>query len=159
MHAIYSTIFNRNGSFLCYTWLQESLKQRGVWRIEFYTLPFRNEELLKTWLALICRSRNEVTIHSRICSTHFAGGIKKNDSLLQVFPWQKCLPTQISAPAMIPSDIVDRSRPLLLLTRFSVTFYSTTSRIIIFVSEFEKRCNFVQNAIFVTFQPTTISSQ
>ena len=110
MHcATYSTIFNRNGSFLCYTWLQESLKQRGVRRIEFYTLPFRNEELPKIWLALICRRRNEITIHSRVCSAHFAGGIKKNNSLLQIFPWQKCILTQVPAPAMIPSDIVDHN--------------------------------------------------
>jgi hypothetical protein len=62
--------------------------------LKFYTLPFRNEELLKTWLALICRRRNEVTIHSRVCSAaHFAGGIKKSDSLPQTFPWQKCIPT------------------------------------------------------------------
>ena len=74
--------------------------------LKFYTLPFRNEELLKTWLALICRRQNEVTIHSRVCSAHFAGGIK-SDSLPQTFPWQKCIPTQAPAPAMIPSDIVD----------------------------------------------------
>ena len=34
---------------------------------------------------------------------------KKNDSLPQIFPWQKCIPTQVPAPAMIPSDIVDHN--------------------------------------------------
>ena len=89
--------------------------------LKFYTLPFRNEELLKTWLALICRRRNEVTIHSRVCSAHFAGGIKKNDSLPQIFPLQKCIPTQVPAPATIPSDIVDHDHCYCSLDFQSVT--------------------------------------
>ena len=48
--------------------------------IKFYTLPFKNAQLLKTWLSLIGRHRNEVTIHSRVCSVHFVDGMKKSDS-------------------------------------------------------------------------------
>ena len=44
--------------------------------IKFYTLPFKDEQLLQIWLALICKCR-EVTICSRICSTHFIIGIKR----------------------------------------------------------------------------------
>ena len=58
--------------------------------VKFYTLPFRNEELLKTWLSLVCKQRNEVTIHSRVCSIHFIGGIKRSDDdPPQIFPWQR----------------------------------------------------------------------
>ena len=47
--------------------------------IKFYTLPFNDEWLLQIWLTLVCRRREEVTVHSRICSTHFANGIKKSN--------------------------------------------------------------------------------
>ena len=74
--------------------------------VKFYTLPFRDQELLKTWLALICRRRNEVTIHSRICSAHFVGGIKKNGDLPQIFPWQKYIPVP-STNNLTSSEIID----------------------------------------------------
>ena len=65
-------------------------------KIKFYTLPFRNERLLQTWLSLICKRRNEVNIHSRICSTHFIGGMKKSDKdVPQIFPWQKSTSMQL----------------------------------------------------------------
>ena len=58
--------------------------------LKFYTLPFKNEQLLKTWLLLIGRQHNEVTIHSRVCSEHFVNGVKNNsDDLPQIFSWQR----------------------------------------------------------------------
>ena len=58
--------------------------------IKFYTLPFNDERLLQIWLTLVCKRREEVTVHSRICSTHFANRIKKsNKDLPQIFPWQR----------------------------------------------------------------------
>ena len=76
--------------------------------IKFYTLPFKNEELLKTWLALICRRHNEVTIHSRVCSAHFVGGIKtKYDQLPQIFPWQKSTSVSLPTACTNPSEIIN----------------------------------------------------
>ena len=61
--------------------------------VRFYRLPLRNEQILKTWLLLICRHRHEVTVNSRICGAHFIDGIKKSDyDLPQIFPWQKGIP-------------------------------------------------------------------
>ena len=37
--------------------------------------------------------------------TYLAGGIE--NSLPEIFPWLKYIQTQVTAPAMIPSDIVD----------------------------------------------------
>ena len=65
----------------------------------------RNEELLETWLLLICRCRHEVTIYSRICSDHFINGVKNSDyDLPQIFPWQKSISTNSSS--LTPSQIV-----------------------------------------------------
>ena len=76
--------------------------------IKFYTLPFKNEELLKTWLALICRRHNKVTIHSRVCSAHFVGGIKtKYDQLPQIFPWQKSTSVSLPTACTNPSEIIN----------------------------------------------------
>lgn len=68
--------------------------------VKFYTLHFKNECLLETWLTLICRRRGEVNVHSRICSVHFIDGVKKSSKdLPQIFPWQKytsCTSTLVS---------------------------------------------------------------
>lgn len=79
--------------------------------IRFYTLPFGNEQLLQTWLSLVCRRRNEVSVHSRICSTHFIDGVKKgNEDVPQRFPWQKSAsstPTKDSTLCLTPRQIVE----------------------------------------------------
>ena len=73
--------------------------------IKFYTLPFRNEQLLQTWLSLVYRQHNEVTVHSRVCSAHFVGGIKKNtEDLPQIFPWQR----SVSKSIHVPNETVEK---------------------------------------------------
>ena len=79
--------------------------------IKFYTLPFGNEELLQKWLLLICKRRSEVSVHSRVCSTHFIGGVKKsNEDVPQIFPWQRSAsntPTKSSTVHLTPCQVVE----------------------------------------------------
>ena len=77
--------------------------------VKFFRLPLRNEELLETWLLLICRRRHEVTANTRICSDHFINGVKRSDSdVPQIFPWQKSMSvtsdTQLTPSAKIYHD-------------------------------------------------------
>ena len=81
--------------------------------IKFYVLPFKDEKLLERWLTLACRRREDVTVHSRICSVHFLHGNKKNNKdIPQIFPWQKYTSTPTPLPLnqvenhLTPSQIV-----------------------------------------------------
>ena len=66
-------------------------------------------------IKLICRRREEVSVHSRICSVHFTDGVKKTSKdLPQIFPRQRyysaSTPTNISRNQVkhqpTPSQIV-----------------------------------------------------
>ena len=102
--------------------------------IKFYTLPFKDELLLQTWLALICKRREEVTVHSRICSTHFTNGIKKSYyDFPQIFPWQKYTHTAAihqSSPAirqLSPAEIIYHDHCYCLPHYKSISVVSTGS--------------------------------
>ena len=95
--------------------------------IKFYTLPFKDEQLLQTWLAQICK-RREVTIHSRICSTHFINGIKKGyHDLPQILPWQKYTYYTAAKHQLSPADIIYHDHCYCLPHYRSVSIVSTGS--------------------------------
>ena len=74
--------------------------------IKFYTLPFKNEGLLSKWLVLIGKRREEVTVHSRVCSAHFVGGFKSSsEDVPQIFPWQRHQPTFQSSTLYTAKDV------------------------------------------------------
>ena len=91
-----------------YTNRSNKLECKGI---KFYTLLKAKNFFFLTWLSLVGCRFSEISLHSRVCSQHFAGGIKKKNSVPQIFPWQKRSATTSKSVstfthALSPSNIV-----------------------------------------------------
>lgn len=78
--------------------------------IKFYSFPLKNKQLLQKWLQIIPLKCENVNVHTRICSAHFTGGIRRKDDIPNIFPTQP-VPKQTGRKEIVRAVVTPRKWP------------------------------------------------